>query len=90
MEVLGWIVLGLVVGALAKLIIPSRAPGGILITLVIGVVGAVLGGFAGMAIFGVGLGEFFTMRTWVMALLGSMVLLGIWLSVAGRGATPRT
>ncbi len=47
MGILGWILFGLVVGALAKLVMPGRDPGGIIITMLIGIAGAVLGGFVG-------------------------------------------
>lgn len=86
MGILGWIVLGLVVGALAKLIMPGKDPGGFIVTILIGVVGALLGGFIGKAIFGGGLGDFFDLRTWVLGLVGSLILLGLWRLVAGRGA----
>ena len=47
MGILGWIVFGLVVGAIAKLLMPGRDPGGIIVTMVLGIVGALLGGFLG-------------------------------------------
>ena len=48
--ILGWIVFGLIVGAIAKLLMPGRDPGGFIITMLLGIVGAVLGGFAGRAL----------------------------------------
>ncbi|WP_433781369.1 GlsB/YeaQ/YmgE family stress response membrane protein [Actinomycetospora sp. CA-101289] len=86
MGILGWIVLGLVVGALAKLVMPGDDPGGVVVTGLIGIVGALLGGFLGRALFGAGLGDFFDLRTWVLALVGSLVLLGVYRLVAGRRA----
>ena len=86
MGILGWIVLGLVVGALAKLIMPGDDPGGVILTGLLGVVGALLGGFVGRALFGTGLGDFFDLRTWVLALIGSLIVLGIYRLVAGRRA----
>ena len=86
MGILGWIVLGLVVGALAKLIMPGDDPGGVIVTGLLGVVGALLGGFVGRALFGAGLGEFFDLRTWVLALVGSLIVLGIYRLVARRRA----
>ena len=47
MGILGWILFGLIVGALAKLVMPGRDPGGIIVTMLLGIAGAVLGGFAG-------------------------------------------
>ena len=86
MGILGWIVLGLVVGALAKLIMPGDDPGGVIVTTLLGIVGALLGGFIGRALFGTGLGDFFDLRTWVLALIGSLILLGIYHLVARRRA----
>jgi uncharacterized membrane protein YeaQ/YmgE (transglycosylase-associated protein family) len=86
MGILGWIVLGLVVGALAKLIMPGDDPGGVIVTGLLGVVGALLGGFVGQALFGAGLGEFFDLRTWVLALVGSLIVLGIYRLVTRRRA----
>ena len=50
MGVLGWIVFGLIVGALAKFVMPGRDPGGILVTIILGIVGALVGGFLGRAL----------------------------------------
>lgn len=86
MGILGWIVLGLVVGALAKLVMPGDDRGGVVVTGLLGVVGALLGGFLGRALFGTGLGDFFDLRTWVLALVGSLIVLGIYRLVAGRRA----
>ena len=49
MGILGWIVFGLVVGALAKFVMPGKDPGGIIVTILLGIVGAVVGGFLGRA-----------------------------------------
>ena len=78
MGILGWIVLGLIVGAIAKAILPGRQRGGWLVTLLLGIVGALLGGFLGSAIFNVGLGSFFEIRTWLLAIAGSLIVLLIW------------
>lgn len=78
MGIIGWIVLGLIAGAIAKAILPGRQGGGWLITLLLGVVGALLGGFLASAIFGVAMGGFFDIRTWVIAILGSIVVLLIF------------
>ncbi|HEY2192515.1 MAG TPA: GlsB/YeaQ/YmgE family stress response membrane protein [Actinomycetospora sp.] len=86
MGILGWIVLGLVVGALAKLVMPGKDPGGILVTLLLGIVGALVGGFIGRVLFRTGLGDFFDLRTWVLALLGALLVLGVYRVVTGRRA----
>lgn len=72
----GLIVLGLIVGALAKLLLPGRDRGGIIITTLIGVVGSLLGAYVGSTYLGYDVGgSFFDLRTWVTALIGSLVLL---------------
>lgn len=86
MGIIGWIVLGLIAGAIAKAIMPGRDPGGIFITLLLGVVGALLGGFLGSAIFGVGLREFWSIQTWLVAIIGSIIVLAIYRVIAGRRA----
>ena len=78
MGIIGWIVLGLLAGAIAKAIMPGNQGGGWLATLVLGVVGALLGGFIGSAIFNVGLENFWSLQTWIIAILGSLLVLVIW------------
>ena len=85
MGIIGWIVLGLISGALARAIMPGRQGGGIIVTLILGVVGAVVGGFLGSAIFDVGVEEFWSLSTWVLAILGSLIVLFIWGLVTGSG-----
>ncbi len=89
MGIIGWIVLGLIVGAIAKAILPGRQGGGWLVTLLLGVVGALLGGFIGSALFGVTLGSFFEIRTWLLAIGGALIVLLIW-GFATRGRSRRT
>lgn len=84
MGIIGWIVLGLIAGAIAKAILPGTQGGGWLITLVLGVVGALLGGFIGGALFNTGLGSFFEIRTWLLAILGSIVVLLLYGLVTKR------
>ncbi len=78
MGILGWIVLGLLAGAIAKAIMPGNDPGGFIITMLLGIVGAILGGFIGSALFKTDLGSFFDLRTWLLAIVGSLILLGIY------------
>ncbi|WP_154792719.1 GlsB/YeaQ/YmgE family stress response membrane protein [Occultella kanbiaonis] len=87
MGFIGWIVLGLIAGAIAKAIFKDRAPGGLLATLIVGVIGAALGGWIGSAIFNVGLEEFWSIQTWIVAILGSLLVLVIYGAVAGRGSS---
>jgi len=78
MGIIGWIVLGLIAGAIAKAILPGTQGGGWIITLILGVVGALLGGFLGSAIFGVGLEGFFDITTWLLAIGGAIIVLLIY------------
>ncbi|APU13865.1 MULTISPECIES: GlsB/YeaQ/YmgE family stress response membrane protein [Actinoalloteichus] len=89
MGILGWIVLGLLAGAIAKAVMPGKDPGGIVMTMVLGVVGALLGGWVGSALFGTGTEDFFSIQTWIVAILGSIVLLAIYRMVVGRRGSPR-
>lgn len=78
MGIIAWIILGLAAGAIAKAILPGTQGGGWIITLLLGVVGAILGGFLGSAIFGVGLEGFFDITTWLLAIGGAIVVLLIY------------
>ncbi|MBV8994655.1 MAG: GlsB/YeaQ/YmgE family stress response membrane protein [Pseudonocardiales bacterium] len=89
MGFLGWIVLGLVAGALAKLIMPGHDPGGILVTMLLGIVGAVVGGFLGSRFFGRGLETFWNLQTWIVAIIGSLILLGLYRLIIGSRAVSR-
>lgn len=86
MSILGYIVLGLIIGALAKLVMPGRDPGGVIITMVIGVVGAILGGLLGNLLFNIGLEGFFSLQTWLLALIGSLIVLAAYRALSGRRA----
>ncbi|MBT2550360.1 GlsB/YeaQ/YmgE family stress response membrane protein [Arthrobacter sp. ISL-65] len=84
MGILGFLLLGLIAGAIAKAILPGRQGGGWIVTLVLGVVGAILGGWIGSLIFGGGLGDFFDLRTWLLSILGAVVVLLIYGAVTRR------
>jgi uncharacterized membrane protein YeaQ/YmgE (transglycosylase-associated protein family) len=75
MSVLAWIVFGLVVGVLAKLLMPGRDPGGIIVTMLIGIAGALLGGFMGRAL---GLYRQGEAAGFFMSILGAIVLLALY------------
>lgn len=87
MGILGWILFGLIVGAIAKLLMPGRDPGGIIVTMLLGIAGAVLGGWVGQALGlyreGEGAGFF-------MALIGAVVLLALYRMFVGRRRTTVT
>lgn len=78
MSFLGFLLLGLIAGAIAKLLLPGTQGGGWFITLILGVVGALLGGWLASVLFNVPMGTFFEIRTWVIAILGSIVVLLIY------------
>ncbi len=86
MGILGWIVLGLIAGAIAKAIMPGSQGGGWLATLVLGVVGAILGGFLGSLLFNRPLGEFWSLYTWAMAIVGALIVLAVWGFIKSRSA----
>ncbi|MWC00349.1 GlsB/YeaQ/YmgE family stress response membrane protein [Agromyces seonyuensis] len=78
MGFLAFLLLGLIAGALAKLILPGKQGGGWFITLLLGVVGALLGGWLGSVLFGVGLEEFWDLSTWLLAIGGAIIVLLIY------------
>jgi uncharacterized membrane protein YeaQ/YmgE (transglycosylase-associated protein family) len=81
MGVIGWIVFGLIVGIVAKFLMPGRDPGGFVITGIIGIVGALLGGYLGRAIGWYREGE---PVGFVVAVIGSIVLLALYRLMVGR------
>lgn len=84
MSFIAFIILGLIAGAIAKAILPGRQGGGWLITLILGVIGAFVGGWLGSLIFNVPLGEFFSISTWLLAIGGSIIVLLIYSAVTKR------
>ena len=87
MGILGWILLGLLAGIIAKAVLPGDDPGGFIITTLIGIAGAVLGGLVARALdIGDPIDEFFDLSTWLAAIIGAVVLLVIWGAIAGRSS----
>jgi len=86
MGFLGFLLLGLIAGAIAKLILPGKQGGGWIVTLILGVVGAILGGWLGSVIFGVGVDGFFDLSSWLLAIGGSIIVLLIYGLIVGRGS----
>ena len=83
--IIGWIIIGLIAGALAKFIMPGDDPGGFIITIILGIAGALVGGFlAGL----IGIGGGGTLWTILIATIGAIILLAIYRAVAG-GRTAR-
>jgi len=79
MELIGQILFGLVVGILAKLLMPGRDPGGIIVTALIGMAGAFLGTLVGRTLWGSGYAA-----GWIMSILGAIALLALYRLFAGR------
>ncbi|HEX2365441.1 MAG TPA: GlsB/YeaQ/YmgE family stress response membrane protein [Vicinamibacterales bacterium] len=75
MGVIAWILFGLVVGVIAKLLMPGRDPGGFIVTILLGVAGALIGGFVGraMGLYAAGEGA-----GWLMSILGAVILLFLY------------
>ena len=86
MNILTWILFGLIVGALAKLVMPGRDPGGIIVTMLLGIAGAVVGGMIGR---GMGLYETNQTAGFFMSFLGAVVLLFVYRLIVGRRAVTR-
>jgi uncharacterized membrane protein YeaQ/YmgE (transglycosylase-associated protein family) len=85
MGIIAFIVLGALAGAIAKALMPGDDPGGFIITTIVGIVGALLGGFLAGALFDADpLDEFFDISTWLTAIVGAIVLLLIYRVVVGR------
>jgi uncharacterized membrane protein YeaQ/YmgE (transglycosylase-associated protein family) len=87
MGIIGWIILGLLAGAIAKAILPGDDPGGIFVTMAIGIVGAIVGGLIASALNIGELGDFFDIGTWLIAIAGSLLLLIGYRALTGRRAT---
>lgn len=81
MGILSWILFGLVVGVIAKLLMPGRDPGGFIITILLGIAGALLGGFIGRAMGFYGPSE---AAGWIISILGAVVLLALYRMMVRR------
>ena len=83
MYVLGWILFGLIIGVIAKALMPGRDPGGIIITIVLGIAGSLLGGFIGRALGFYG-PDARGGAGWILSVVGAIVILAIYRAVIGR------
>lgn len=83
MSILAWIIFGLIVGVIAKLLMPGRDPGGFIVTILLGIAGALIGGFIGRSVgwYGPNQGA-----GWVVSILGAIVLLIIYRMLVRRQA----
>src|SRR4051794_30997955 len=91
LHIIGWIIAGLIVGALARLLVPGRQNMGILLTIVLGIAGALVGGLVSHLLFGPSFtvdSSGYAVQTawpgWIMAILGGMVVLGIGIAINNR------
>ncbi|MEU4235150.1 GlsB/YeaQ/YmgE family stress response membrane protein [Nonomuraea sp. NPDC026600] len=91
MGIIAWIILGLVAGVVARMLVPGKDPQGLIITFVLGVVGALLGGFVATQVFHVaGIQGFFNLSTWICAIVGAAVLLLGYNLITGRRSGRRS
>ena len=88
MGIVGWIVLGLLAGLIAKALMPGAESVGVIVTTLIGIAGALLGGFLATAFgFGDPIDEFFDLSTWLAAVVGAVIILAVWNAIRGRSLT---
>jgi uncharacterized membrane protein YeaQ/YmgE (transglycosylase-associated protein family) len=82
--IIGWAIFGLIAGAIAKLIMPGKDPGGWFVTMLLGIAGALLGGFIGRALWGSSGVTGWGLGSWLLAIGGACLLLFIYRMVVGR------
>ncbi|MCL2471546.1 MAG: GlsB/YeaQ/YmgE family stress response membrane protein [Propionibacteriaceae bacterium] len=78
MGIISFLLLGLIAGAVARALVPGRIGSGFVSALVCGVVGALVGGWLSSAIFHISLGTFWDLRTWIISIAGSALVLTVW------------
>lgn len=85
MGIIGWVILGFLAGVIAKAIMPGEERGGCILTTLLGIAGALLGGFIA-TILGLGdpIDEFFDLSTWLAAVVGAVVILFAWRAISDR------
>ncbi|SFC03526.1 GlsB/YeaQ/YmgE family stress response membrane protein [Streptomyces aidingensis] len=88
MSILAWILLGLLAGLIARALMPGRQPGGIIVTTLLGIGGALLGGWLGKVIFGVdSVDGFFELSTWIAAVVGAVIIIFLYQLLTGGRRT---
>ena len=91
--IIGWIIFGLIAGAIAKALMPGRDPGGVWVTIILGIAGAIIGGFIGKALFGYGrsydsagdISKPGFLMSLVLSVVGAIILLAGYRLIKGRG-----
>ena len=79
-----FIILGLIAGVIARIVIPGKQPGGFWVTLLLGVLGAMLGGWLGGLIFSVDMNQFWSWQSWLFSILGAIIVILIVQAIFGR------
>jgi len=82
--IIGWIIFGLIAGAIAKLLMPGRDPGGWIVTMLLGIAGAVIGGWIGGMLWGSTGATDWSIGSFVLAIAGAVLLLAIYRMIVGR------
>lgn len=82
--IIGWIIFGLIAGAIAKLLMPGRDPGGWIVTMFLGIAGAVVGGWIGSVLWGSSGVNDWSLGSFALAIAGSILLLAIYRVIIGR------
>ena len=82
--IIGWIIFGLIAGAIAKLLMPGRDPGGMIVTILLGIGGALIGGFIGRAIWGSNGANDWSLGSFALAIAGAILLLFLYRMIKGR------
>jgi uncharacterized membrane protein YeaQ/YmgE (transglycosylase-associated protein family) len=91
MGLFAWIILGFLAGLVAKALLPGEDPGGVIVTTIVGIAGALIGGAIVQALgFGDPIDEFFDISTWLGAVAGSVLLLAIYRALFGARRTTKT
>jgi uncharacterized membrane protein YeaQ/YmgE (transglycosylase-associated protein family) len=82
--IIGWIIFGLIAGAIAKLLMPGDDPGGWIVTMLLGIAGAVLGGWLGNALWGSAGASDWSIGSFALAIGGAILLLALYRMFVGR------
>jgi uncharacterized membrane protein YeaQ/YmgE (transglycosylase-associated protein family) len=84
-SIIAWIILGLLAGMIAKALMPGGERVGLILTTLLGIAGALVGGFLATALgLGDPIDEFFDLSTWIAAVVGALIILWIWNAISGR------
>lgn len=84
MSILSWIIFGLIAGVIAKVVMPGRDPGGCIVTMLLGIAGAFVGGFLYSLFTGGGIQTQFSLGSFFLAVVGAVIILAIYRAVVGR------